>query len=154
MSIAWAYLDKKAASADALKDYSIMEFIIKSHRDSMAEKRSELTSLGSSVPDGLPKARNPHGGEARLAAMIDAIDVLTERYRQALEFMEWFQPAWDELSVDDKFVLNEFYRNDDDEQQGNPVDSVSEYFHIERTSAYKKKNRALERLTALLYGKC
>ena len=33
------------------------------------------------------------------------------------------------------------------------ADAVSDHFSIERSSAYRKKNRALENLTTLLYGK-
>ena len=148
MSIAWKYLDKKAAATDALKDFSIMEFILKCHPAELEEAREEMINYRSSVTDGLPKAKDPHGGEARLAACIDEIDVLRERYRQALEFMEWFRPAWDELSNDERFVLTEYYCTETD-----AIDSISRYFSIERTSAYKRKNRALARLTVFLYGK-
>jgi len=33
MTIAWIYLDKKAAAIDALKDYSTMEYILQNHSD-------------------------------------------------------------------------------------------------------------------------
>ena len=33
------------------------------------------------------------------------------------------------------------------------ADHIARYFGIEQTSAYKKKNRALDRLTTLLFGK-
>ena len=35
----------------------------------------------------------------------------------------------------------------------NAADDVADYFQIERASAYRRKNRALERLTILLFGK-
>ena len=95
---------------------------------------------------------NPQSGEMRIIAAIDEIDVLRERYRQAKEYMEWFQPAWDSLSEDERYVLEAFY-GETNEYGSNAADEVADYFQIERASAYRRKNRALERLTILLFGK-
>lgn len=149
MMIAWIYLDKRGAAIDALKDYTSMAFIIQNHTYDLEEAREQLVSLPSSIPTSLPRAKNPHSGETRLAASLDEIDILKERYRRALEYMEWFQPAWDALSEDEQFVLSEFYVN----QQKDAVASVCNRYTIERSSAYNKKNRALARLSLLLYGK-
>lgn len=152
MTIAWIYLDKKAAAIDALKDYSSMEVILANHPDDLEEVKERLISLPSSAPTGMPRSKNPHAMESRLAASLDEIDVLKERYRRALEYMEWFQPAWDALTEDEQFVLSEFYVGYE-EKQIDTIGNICDRFHIERTSAYKKKNRALDRLTTLLYGK-
>jgi hypothetical protein len=152
MTIAWIYLDKRAAVIDALKDYSSMEYIIRNHADDLDEAEEKLTAMRSSAPTGIPGTKNPKAGEARLAATLDEIDVLKERYRRALEYMEWFKPAWDALTEDEQFVLSEFYHNEDS-RQVDAIGNICDRFHIERSSAYKKKNRALERLTILLYGK-
>lgn len=150
--IAWTYLDKKSAAADALRDYGSMEYILLNHAEVEEEMRERMTALPSAVPTGQPHARNPRANEARLAAQLDEIDVLKERYRQALEYMAWFKPAWEELSEDDRFVLEEFYNHDDDNQT-DAIGNICDRFHIERTSAYKKKGRALGKLAVLLYGK-
>jgi len=152
MKIAWIYLDKKTAAIDALKDCSSMEYIIQNHADEVKDVRDRMTALPSGVPAGLPRQKNPHAAETRLASSLDEIDVLKERYRRALEYMEWFRPAWDALTDDEQFVLSEFYLNDDGKQI-DAVGNICGRFHIERSSAYKKKNRALEHLTTLLYGK-
>ena len=83
---------------------------------------------------------------------IDEIDVLRERLRQAKEYMAWFQPAWDALSDDDQFVLDAFFSGGNEYGAG-AADTVAEHFCIERASAYRKKNRALDNLTTLLYGR-
>lgn len=150
--IAWTYLDKKSAAADALRDYGSMEYILLNHAEAEAELRAGITGIRSSTPTGIPHNPNPKAGEARLAAQLDEIDVLKERYRQALEYMEWFKPAWDTLSEDDRYVLEEFYKHDDSGQT-DAIGNICDCFHIERTSAYKKKNRALAKLAVLLYGK-
>jgi len=150
--IAWTYLDKKSAAADALRDYSSMEYILLHHTEAEEEMRERMTDIRSSTPTGMPHNPNPKAGEARLVAQLDEIDVLKERYRQALEYMAWFKPAWEELSEDDRFALEEFYKHDEGSQT-DAIGNICDRFNIERTSAYKKKNRALAKLAVLLYGK-
>ena len=149
--IAWTYLDKKSAAADALRDFASMEYILLNHTEVEADIRDNMVTIRSSAPTGTPHNHNPQAGEARLAAQLDEIDVLKERYRQALEYMEWFKPAWEELSEDDRYVLREFYGADG--RQADLIGNICDHFHIERTSAYNRKNRALTRLSILLYGK-
>jgi len=98
MTIAWIYLDKKAAVIDALKDYSSMAYILQNHSDDLEETAGKLTAMRSSAPTGIPRVKDPRASETRLAATLDEIDVLKERYRRALEYMEWFKPAWDAMS--------------------------------------------------------
>ena len=43
-----------------------------------------------------------YGGRDRIIKGIEEIDILKERYRQAMEYMAWFLPAWEELSEDER----------------------------------------------------
>ena len=153
MNIIWQYLDKRSAAVNALKDYSSMAYILAHTDEEITQVHEDTTTLGSpaftDMPGGSP---NPQSGEMRIITAIDEIDVLRERYRQAKEYMEWFQPAWDSLSEDERYVLEAFY-GEDNQYGSNAADDVADYFQIERASAYRRKNRALERLTILLFGK-
>lgn len=153
MNISWVYLDKRNASIAALKDYKNMKHILE-HTNQEIKKEEENMIGCSSSPTIRPSkdSVNYHANEKRILSGIDAIDVLEKRYQGAKEFMDWFQPAWDSLSQDEQFVLSRFYLCEDCKQ----IDSIYEIcerYHIERTSAYKKKDRALEHLTLMLYGK-
>jgi hypothetical protein len=64
--------------------------------------------------------------------------------------MNWFKPAWEQLTEEERYVLETFYM--DAEESGAAL-TISEELNIERSSAYNKKNRALDHLTMLLYGK-
>jgi hypothetical protein len=152
MNIVWHYLDKKAAAINALKDYSSMQYIIEHTDEDIATIHEKMSSPASPIINGMPSAHEPKAGEKKLIACIDEINVLKERYRQALEYMEWFKPAWDALSEDERFVLREFYL-DDKQKQIDAVYNICDHFNIERSSAYNKKNRALGHLALLLYGK-
>ena len=66
--------------------------------------------------------------------------------------MDWLKPTWEQLSNDDRYCLESFYGD------GNSCGSgaayyIAEYLHIVQATAYKRKNRALDWLTALLFGK-
>lgn len=151
MNIIWQYLDKRGAAVNALKDYSSMKFIIDNTDSEIKAVSNKMVGVASPNYDGMPKSHNPHACEDRILNGIEEIDVLRERYRQAVEYMEWFKPAWNQLAEDEKFVLETFYS--DDESQTGAVYSICDYFHIERSSAYNKKNRAVTHLATLLFGK-
>lgn len=51
-----------------------------------------------------------------------------------------------------RYVLDTFYCKDN-EYGSSVVDGIAEHFHIERASAYRRKNHAIEKLTFLLFGK-
>ena len=101
----------------------------------------------TSMPKGQP---NPHSGENRIVKHLDSLNVLHERFRRAQEFCDWFEPAWHGLNNAERFTLSCFYLDTDNAID--PVGTVCDHFHIERTTAYKKKDRALAHLTLLLYG--
>ena len=152
MSIMWKYLDKRSATIAAIKDYSSMQFIISHTAEEIKAERDRMSSTGSPRWDGMPHAHNPQAGEERILNGIEEIDILKERYRQAVEYMEWFQPAWDQLSEDERYVLDAIY-GEENEYGTNAIYSICDYFSIERSSAYNKKNRALSHLVILLFGK-
>lgn len=152
MSIVWKYLDKRSAAVDALKDYSSMKFIIDHTDDEIKAAYQKMGGVSSPQYDGMPHSHNPQAGEDRIMKGIEEIDVLRERYRQAAEYMEWFVPAWNELTEDERYVLKTFY-GESNAYGSSAADEIADYFQIERASAYRRKNRALERLTILLYGK-
>lgn len=152
MSIIWKYLDKRSAAIAAIKDYGAMQFIIRTTDDEVKKEHDKMASIGGIRYDGVPHSHNPQAAEDRIINCIDEIDVLKERYRQAVEYMDWFRPAWEQLTEDERYVLETFY-GDANTYGSNAVYYIAEYFKIEQSSAYKRKNRALDHLTVLLFGK-
>ena len=152
MNVIWMYLNKKDAAVNALKDYGKVKHIIDHTEEEIQRVYSRIAGVGSPAIEKMPSANNPQAGEDRMIKGIEEIDVLRERLRQAKEYMAWFQPAWDALSDDDQFVLDAFFSGGNEYGAG-AADTVAEHFCIERASAYRKKNRALDNLTTLLYGR-
>lgn len=152
MNVIWQYLDKRGAAISALKDYSIMEFIIDHTDEEIAKEYYSMEGIHSPQYGDRPHNQNPKPTDVKIIEGIEEIDVLKERYRQAVEYMDWFKPAWQKLSDDEKYVLETFYHEDEDSQTM-AVYTICEHYGIERSSAYNKKNRAINHLTTLLYGK-
>ncbi|MCR5402450.1 MAG: hypothetical protein K6E91_01345, partial [Butyrivibrio sp.] len=132
--------------------YGSMQFIIRNTDDAIRAEHEKMSGLSSMSMDGMPHAHNPKACEDRLIRGIEEIDILKERYRQAQEYMDWFQPAWDQLSEEEQYVLLSFF-GDINSYGSNAAYDVMRYFEIEQTSAYKRKNRAIDHLTVLLFGK-
>lgn len=151
MNIVWMYLNKKDAAINALKDYGKMKHIIDHTDEEIQRVYSRMAGVGSPAIEKMPSANNPQAGEDRMITGIEEIDVLKERLRQAKEYMAWFQPAWDALSDDDRFVLDAFYNSN--QYGAGAADLVADHYCIERASAHRKKVRALDNLTTLLYGR-
>lgn len=152
MSIIWKYLDKRSAAVDALKDYGSMKFIIGHTDDEIKSAYEKMGGVSSPQLDGMPCSHNPQASEDRIVKGIEEIDVLKERYRQALEYMAWFLPAWEELTEDERYVLQTFY-GEDNQYGASAIYDICDRFGIERSSAYNRKNRALSHLVTLLFGK-
>jgi DNA-directed RNA polymerase specialized sigma subunit len=146
MDIIWKYLDKRKASISALKDFSNMKFIINNTDEKIKEEYQSISSVNSYNFD-IIKVKNSHSFEDRVVNGIEKIDILKARYRCAKDYIEWFMPAWEELNDDERYILEKFYLDE------KSIYDICEHFNIERSSAYNKKNRAVEKLSTLLYGK-
>lgn len=151
MSIVWLYLDKKAATINALKDYDSMAYIIEHTDEAIDCIRDKMESPKSAVIAETPSAHNPKAGENNLIYCIDEVDVLKERYHQAQEYMEWFSPAWEALTEEEQFILREFFVSDSSRTEA--ACNVGERLSLERAQVYRKKDKALAHLSLLLYGK-
>ena len=84
--IAWKYLNKPSATVAALQDYATMRDIINITPQETKELYDQMISVGSRPLNGLPTSWNPQAGEERLVKSLDTLDVIQERYRQAVEY--------------------------------------------------------------------
>lgn len=149
MHISWSFLDKRKATISAIEAFSSMDFIVKHTDEEIQSVRDKMVGVGSPNLDGLPHAHNPQAGEERMIKGIEEIDTIKERYRQAVEYMNWFKPAWNQLSDEERYVLETFYFEDGE----GSAERIADHFCIDRKSAYNKKYRAVDHLSVLLYGK-
>jgi phosphoglycerate-specific signal transduction histidine kinase len=129
-----------------------MKFIIDSYQDDLKLAKQQMIGVSSPHYDfapGTTSKDNPT--EHRLIHCIDQTAKLNERYQQAQQYFKWFEPAWQELSKDERFVLDACYRAPDQSMNQGLAILMDKYF-IAKTTAYNRKNQALDHLTLLLYG--
>ena len=151
MSVMWKYLDKRSATIAAIKDFDSMAFIITDTERQIKKANEKLGSTGGMKLDAQPSVHDPKAGEKQILAVVDQINILEERYREALEYMEWFKPAWSQMTDEEKYILKSFYSENN--YGCNAVYEISEKLSVEQPTVYKRKNRALSKLTVLLFGK-
>lgn len=151
MNVLVKYFNKRNGTIEAMNDYGPMQTILNNTDMLIKEAYDNLEGVGSPKVTGLPGAHNPKAGEARLVSGLDDISILRDRYAQAKAYMKWFQPAWDALDRDEQYVLQVFYL--DSVSKCDAIEAICDHFHVERSTAYNKKNKALTRLSVLLFGK-
>lgn len=152
MHVMTKYLDTRKAAICALEDYPLMEQAAGQDTSAGANQlRADLTSPSSARMTGLPHAKDPHAGERRIAATLDKIDLLATRKQEAQDYLDWFLPAWGSLAEDDRFVLENFFLSEGNQDER--VAMIGDHFYIQRDSVYRRKNRALDRLAVALYGR-
>ena len=148
--IALKYINKNAAAIAAIRDYNNMRFVINNTPQEIKDVYEKMASPRSPKLSRMPYARNSQGGADKLAAQIDKLDILRERYSQAIEYMAWFEPAWSSLTDTEQHILVEFYMSDN-QKSGATYRLMSELnyseSHIERL-----RSNALQHLRSLLYG--
>ena len=144
--VGWNFLDKRDATIRVLENYDSMKFIIDNTSDEIKKGLDKVTSVGVPKYDDHVRSGNVHSGEDHVVNTIEEIDILKERYRQALEYMAWFEPAWKQLSEDEQYILESLHMNDVE------VADICVHLGIERKSFYMRKKRALDHLKTLLYG--
>ena len=107
--IALNYINKSSAAIAAMKDYENMKLIIENTSKEVKDAYDDMFSLCSAKIDGMPKMHNPKAGEIKVVGSLDKINVMQERYHQAVEYMAWFEPVWCALSDEERIILREFY---------------------------------------------
>lgn len=148
--IALNYINKSSAAIAAMKDYENMKLIIENTSKEVKDAYDDMFSINSAKLDGLPKAYDPKAGELKIAGCLDRIDLMQERYRQAMEYMAWFEPAWNSLTCEERRILEEFYMQNS--QRSECTARLSYDLCYSETHVERLRGKSLRRLTKLLYG--
>lgn len=149
--IAWKYLNRPSATVAAMQDYSTMREIINITPQETKELYDRMVSVGGRRATGAPAGWNPQAGEERLVKCLDTLDVIQERYRQAVEYMGWFEPAWATLTDTEQTVLREFYMNGS--RKSGATARLQESLNFSERQVERIRSCSLSRLTHLLFGK-
>ena len=148
--IAWKYIDKAAATVAAMRDYDSMRVIINNTPEEIKALYERMTTPRAPALSGLPSARNPKSGEDKIIEQLDKLDLLRDRYSNAVEYMSWFAPAWNVLSESEQHILERYYM-DESLRNGGRGRLAGELNYTER-HIDRLRGKALQRLQVLLFG--
>lgn len=146
------YIDFRSATEAAIKDFPYMKYIYESAKQEISNIEEQMAAVHSPSWDGMPKVHNNNANEERILNGMEKIDALQTRYKEAVDYMQWFLPAWGFLDEDDQYTLTEYFLFTPQERAIARY-TVAEHFSIDRSSATRKKHRAVGRLQTLLYGR-
>ena len=85
-----------------------------------------------------------------LAAQLDKLDILRERYSQALEYMSWFEPAWSSLTDTEQHILTEFYMREN--QKSGATYRLMNELNYSQSQVERLRASALSHLRIMLFG--
>ena len=136
--IAWKYLNKPSATISAMQDYDTMREIINITPQETKALYDRMLSTG-----GRPMTGVVHS--------LDTLDVIQERYREAVEYMCWFKPAWATLSDTEQTVLREFYMGDS--RRSGAAARLERQLNFSERQIHRIREHALKRMSVLLFGK-
>lgn len=148
--IAWKYIDKRAATIAAIRDYTNMRAVINNTPDEIKELYGRMTAPRTPNMSGMPTNPNPLAGQSSLAGQIDKLDILRDRYSSAIEYMSWCEPAWGVLTDKEKRILSEYYMGEGI-RNGARVRLADEFNYTER-HIDRLCGKAMRRLRSLLFG--
>ncbi|WP_461206088.1 ArpU family phage packaging/lysis transcriptional regulator [Clostridium sp. DL1XJH146] len=149
--IALTYINKNSATIAAMKDYESMKQIIATTSQDVKDEYDDIISINSPSFDDMPKAHNPKAGENKLVSKLDKINIMRERYKQAIEYMAWFEPAWQMLNDNEKLILQEFYMNGNQRSGANARISVELGYSSRQIERFRHKG--IQCLMLNLYGR-
>ena len=150
--ITWRYIDRQAAAIKALRDYATMEAIITSTPDDLKAIKADVPGLSSPKLDGSRGCFNPHASEERIIRHMERIDNRTRKYLQAKDYMDWFNPAWEALTDEERTILETCFLSGY-ESATDAILELQDRLHVERSTAYNRRRAALDHFTSLLYGR-
>ena len=144
--IRWYFLDTTAAAIRAMEQYDSMQWILKNAQGEITKAEGDMVSISSPGFEENRSSGDVRSGENRMVNQMENLDVLRHRYETALEYDRWFTPAWMELTEEERQLLKGLYMD------GLTCPDMCEELKIEKTTLYKRRNRALSHLSTLLYG--
>lgn len=149
--IAWEYINKVAATVNAVRDYENMRNVIEITPEEIKEQQGRMVSVGGGSVTVSTGVHDPRSGEKAIASAIDKIDVLTERYKGAVEYIRWFEPAWQKITELERTVLREFYMTGNQRSGANRRLQAELQYSEAQIERLRKKS--LWKFSMLLFGK-
>lgn len=97
----------------------------------------------------MPKHNDALAHENMLVVSLDKLDELMDRYRMAIEYLNWFEPACDCLADDERNILREFYMGSSMRSGANARLRIQ--INSSRATVNRHRNKAIVRLLVAVW---
>jgi len=127
-----------------------MQHIIETTSEEIQEAESKMVSTLKVKFNGMPKSGSHSKIDQVWVKHMGVVDILTERYLGALEFIKWFSPAWEKLNKREMKILEKFYG---EYRSLNTVYELADEYHFSPRTIHRLKLEAINKFSMLLLGK-
>ena len=138
----------KKEAEQRLRNYGIRRQALVTLPQQIARVRSQREDIRSSRTDGTPVSG---GGSKRESYLVGSIAYQQELERQLREIhtsVAGIEEALGALSQEEQLILDRFYIN----PLAGGAERLCEELNMERSTVYRRKERALQRFTMALFG--
>ena len=146
--LAWKYVDKQAVVISVIRDFDSMKTIIETTPDEVKDKYDIITNPVQAMIE--MSTSNSYMHKSKIEKTIEDVDFVKQRYANAIEYMEWFLPAWTNLKDQDQVIIREYYMSGN-LRSGASIRLQHELNYSER-QIDRMREKALKTLTVLLFG--
>ncbi len=138
----------KKEAEQKLRNYGVRRHALVALPQQIAQVRSRRRDVRSSRTDGAAVAG---GGSRREEYLVDSItyqEQLEQQLRETREYVSGMEEALSALTREEQLILDRFYIN----PLSGGADRLCEELNLERSTVYRRKERALRRFTMALFG--
>lgn len=141
-------MDWKHETIEKLKEYTARKNAVLSIPEEITRLEEAVYGLRAVSADVMPRSGGENTQEDKLLSNIVHRQELERRLADTQIWLATVDRALDLLAREDRLILERFYIHP---AKGN-VDRLCEELAIEKAGIYKRKDKALRRLTIAIYG--
>lgn len=141
-------MDWKHETIEKLKEYTARKNAVVSIPEEITRLEEAVYGLRAVSADVMPRSGGENTQEDKLLSNIVHRQELERRLADTQIWLATVDRALDLLAREDRLILERFYIHP---AKGN-VDRLCEELAIEKAGIYKRKDKALRRLTIAIYG--
>lgn len=139
-------IDWKFVAEGLLRDYPLQKKAIESIPEKVHIIDDDMTALRGGGFDAIPTKGGTSHYEDRLISGVVSKDELINNARTALRRIRQVDKGLNALTAEERKILYCFYMG------GGGYSRVMEDFHVEKTEAYRRRDRALKKFTIAMFG--
>lgn len=138
----------KREAADKLRNYEAHKQALESIPKEIKRLESAYTGIRSATTNGTPVSGGGNTREDTLLSNIVHRDELKRRLREARLWVSQVDKALAVLDNEERLVLDKFYIH----RAKTSLADLCEYFCLEKSAVYDRRDKALRHFTIALYG--